>query len=112
MLSGLPPFYDENTNEMYRRILQDPLRFGDEINSEARSLLTGLLTRDPTQRLGVNGADDIKNHPFFSKHINFDKLRLKKIQPPFKPSVVRIVMLLLFKLQFTFRPFAFPRQAQ
>ncbi|KAG8690203.1 AGC protein kinase Gad8 [Ceratobasidium sp. 423] len=107
MLTGLPPFYDgtppfpsahppthpkaENTNEMYRKILQDPLRFGDEIGSDARSLLTGLLTRDPAQRLGVNGADDIKKHPFFAKNIDFKKLVQKKIQPPFKPSVASAI---------------------
>ncbi|KAG9102462.1 hypothetical protein FRC07_010234 [Ceratobasidium sp. 392] len=91
MLTGLPPFYDENTNEMYRKILQDPLRFGDEIGPDARTLLTGLLTRDPTARLGVNGAEDIKKHPFFGKHIDFKKLVQKKIQPPFKPSVASAI---------------------
>lgn len=69
------------------QILTDPLRFGDEIPPDARSLLTGLLTRDPALRLGVNGADEIKRHPFFSKHIDFDLLMAKKIQPPFKPDV-------------------------
>ncbi|XP_044714462.1 kinase [Hirsutella rhossiliensis] len=29
MLTGLPPFYDENTNEMYRKILSEPLHFSD-----------------------------------------------------------------------------------
>ncbi|KAF8685713.1 Pkinase protein [Rhizoctonia solani] len=91
MLTGLPPFYDENTNEMYRKILQDPLRFGDEIGPDARSLLTGLLTRDPAARLGVNGAEDIKKHPFFAKNIDFKKLVQKKIQPPFKPSVASAI---------------------
>jgi len=91
MLTGLPPFYDENTNEMYRKILQDPLRFGEEIGSDARTLLTGLLTRDPAARLGVNGAEDIKKHPFFGKHIDFKKLVAKKIQPPFKPSVASAI---------------------
>ncbi|KAG8955849.1 AGC protein kinase Gad8 [Tulasnella sp. 424] len=91
MLTGLPPYYDENTNEMYRKILQDPLRFGDEVGSDARSLLTALLTRDPSQRLGVNGAEEIKRHPFFSKHINFERLLAKKIQPPFKPSVASAI---------------------
>ncbi len=88
MLTGLPPFYDENTNEMYRKILSDPLRFPDEMGSEARSLLTQLLDRDPARRLGINGAQDIKNHPFFARHIDFKKLLQKKIQPPFKPAVV------------------------
>lgn len=69
------------------QILTDPLKFPDEITSDARSLLTGLLTRDPALRLGVNGADEIKRHPFFAKHIDFKLLMAKKIQPPFKPSV-------------------------
>ncbi|QRW20232.1 Pre-B-cell leukemia transcription factor-interacting protein 1 [Rhizoctonia solani] len=71
--------------------LQDPLRFGDEIGPDARSLLTGLLTRDPAARLGVNGAEDIKKHPFFAKNIDFKKLVQKKIQPPFKPSVASAI---------------------
>ena len=75
---------------MYRKILHDPLRFGDEVGSDARSLLTALLTRDPAQRLGVNGAEEIKRHPFFAKHIDWQKLLAKKIQPPFKPSVVSL----------------------
>ncbi|KAI9596266.1 kinase-like domain-containing protein [Syncephalis fuscata] len=86
MLTGLPPFYDENTNEMYRKILQDELRFPEEIGLAARSLLTGLLNRDPNRRLGVKGAEEIKSHPFFAE-IDWGKLLAKKYQPPFKPSV-------------------------
>ncbi len=65
MLTGLPPFYSEDVNEMYRKILQDPLRFGDEVSPDARHLLTLLLNRDPAQRLGSgpHGAADIKAHP-------------------------------------------------
>lgn len=90
MLTGLPPFYSEDVNEMYRKILQDPLRFGDEVHTDARSLLTLLLNRDPSKRLGngSNGAQDIKNHDFFKKHIDWKLLLAKKVQPPFKPSVV------------------------
>jgi serum/glucocorticoid-regulated kinase 2 len=36
----------------------------------------------------VRGAQDIRNHPFFARHIDFKRLWQKKIQPPFKPSVV------------------------
>lgn len=75
---------------MYRKILQDPLRFPDDMGSEARSILTLLLNRDPSRRLGVNGAQDIKNHPFFARHIDWKKLMAKKIQPPFKPAVVSL----------------------
>ncbi|GAA5980725.1 hypothetical protein JCM11641_000185 [Rhodosporidiobolus odoratus] len=101
MLSGLPPFYSENTNEMYQKILTDPLRFGDEISPDARSLLTGLLTRDPQQRLGVTGAHAIKEHPFFAKNIDFNRLMQKKIQPPFKPSVESAADTSNFDAEFT-----------
>ena len=76
---------------MYQKILQNPLVFGDDISSQARSILTGLLTRDPTQRLGVNGAEEIKKHPFFAS-MDFKLLGQKKIQPPFKPNVASPVV--------------------
>lgn len=77
---------------MYEKILRDPLVFGEDIGASARSILTGLLTRDPTQRLGVNGAEEIKRHPFFRDNIDFKKLYQKKLQPPFKPSVASPVV--------------------
>lgn len=91
MLTGLPPFYDENTNEMYRKILSEPLHFpGPEIvPSQARDLLTKLLDRDPAKRLGANGASEIKAHPFFHL-IDWRKLLQRKYEPAFKPNVVRI----------------------
>lgn len=76
---------------MYRKILQDPLRFPEEVGSEARSLLTQLLVRDPSRRLGVNGAQEIKSHPFFARHIDWKQLLAKKIQPPFKPAVASAI---------------------
>jgi serum/glucocorticoid-regulated kinase 2 len=85
MLTGLPPFYDQDTNEMYRKILQDPLRFPDDMDREARSLLQGLLNRDPKKRLGVNGAGEIRAHPFFAQ-IDWKRLINKKYAAPFKPS--------------------------
>lgn len=86
---------------MYQKILNDPLVFGPEISSEAQSILTGLLTRDPTRRLGVNGAEEIKKHPFFVNHIDFELLARKKIHPPFKPSVASPVDVSNFDTVFT-----------
>ncbi|MBW0495188.1 hypothetical protein O181_034903 [Austropuccinia psidii MF-1] len=100
MLSGLPPYYDENVNEMYRKILYSPLRFGDHIQPEAQSVLTGLLTRDPYQRLGSNGAEEIKRHPFFSQ-IDWKRLLMKQYTPPFKPSVASAIDTSNFDSEFT-----------
>jgi len=89
MLTGLPPFYDENTNEMYRKILAEPLHFPgpDVVPPAARDLLTRLLDRDATRRLGSNGASEIKAHPFFHS-IDWRKLLDRKYEPSFKPSVL------------------------
>ncbi|KAJ7644191.1 kinase-like domain-containing protein [Roridomyces roridus] len=103
MLAGLPPFYDEVTDKMYEKILNDPLVFGPEIGPDARSILTELLIRDPTRRLGVNGAAEIKKHPFFA-NMDFKLLAQKKIQPPFKPNVTSPVDVSNFDTVFTVEP--------
>lgn len=89
MLTGLPPFYDENTNEMYRKILSEPLHFPghDVVPPAAKDLLTKLLNRDPKERLGANGSAEIKAHPFFHA-IDWRKLLQRKYEPAFKPNVV------------------------
>ncbi|TEB39875.1 Pkinase-domain-containing protein [Coprinellus micaceus] len=93
MIHGLPPFYDENTDK----------NFGDEFSGDAISILTSLLSRDPSKRLGSGGkgSEDIKRHDFFAKHIDFKQLAQKKIRPPFKPSVVSPVDVSNFDTVFT-----------
>jgi len=82
MLTGLPPFYSQNINIMYQKILNGELRFPSYVSSEAQSLLEGLLNRDVEKRL----ASNCKSHPWF-KDIDWDKLDRKEIDPPFKPKV-------------------------
>ncbi|KZP08525.1 Pkinase-domain-containing protein [Athelia psychrophila] len=101
MMTGLPPFYDENVHTMYQRILSDPLQFPADMPSEAKSVMTGLLNRDPTKRLGCNGAEEIRRHPFFAKYIDWGRLLAKKIQPPFKPSVESVLDVANFDPDFT-----------
>jgi len=86
MLTGLPPYYSQNINIMYQKILNGELRFPPYISEKAKSFLTGLLTRDVDERLGSNGFDEIKNHPFF-EDIDWDKLLAKDFEPSFKPDV-------------------------
>ena len=90
MLVGLPPFYDENQNVMYRKILNDPLVFPDHLSPEAVDLLKKLLNRDGNLRLGVNGPQEIKGHAFFST-IDWRKLMGRQYNPPFRPNVVILI---------------------
>jgi serum/glucocorticoid-regulated kinase 2 len=86
---------------MYQRILSDPLNFPPDISSDARSIITGLLQRNPSHRLGDKGAEEIKRHPFFSKHIDWARLLARKITPPFKPSVASVLDVANFDTEFT-----------
>jgi len=86
MISGLPPFYDRNRERMYKKILAADMRFPAHMSAEAKSICRGMLTREPVQRLGYRGAQEIKAHPFFAP-LNFDDVLAKKVEPPFKPTV-------------------------
>ena len=37
-----------------------------EVSDEANDFMKRLMTLDPTKRLGANGADEVKAHPFFA----------------------------------------------
>jgi len=83
MFTGLPPFYAQNVNVMYTKILSGELRFPSYISDQAKSLLEGLLTREPEKRLGGAGC---RAHPWFAD-IDWEKLLKKEIEMPFKPKV-------------------------
>jgi len=84
MLTGLPPFYSQDVQEMYRKILNDPLKFPEWMSKPAMDMLGRLLERDISKRL--KDGPEIKATEFF-KGINFDELYNKKIKPPYVPSV-------------------------
>lgn len=99
MLTGLPPFYDNDIPTMYRKILQNPLKFPSFLEgTEAQDLMTKLLQKDPTKRL--SDAIAIKKHPFF-KDIDWQKLLHKNYLPPFKPNVESVLDTSNFELDFT-----------
>lgn len=87
MLTGLPPYYSQNINEMYEKILYDPLTFPAFLSEECKSFLEGLLTRDPDNRLGSNGdGEEVRNHPWL-RDFDFQKLLAKEYKPEFVPTV-------------------------
>lgn len=87
MLSGAPPFYSKDKQKMLEDRLKKPIVMRDYFTPEAVDLLNGLMAINPKVRLGRNGAQEIKSHPFF-KELDWDALYAKKIPMPFRPEVL------------------------
>eukprot|EP00057_Strongylocentrotus_purpuratus_P016637 XP_011671111.1 PREDICTED: RAC-gamma serine/threonine-protein kinase isoform X1 [Strongylocentrotus purpuratus] len=88
MMCGRLPFYNRDHEVLFNLILKEEVRFPNRLSEEAKSLLSGLLEKDPKKRLGY-GPDDAKEimrHPFFAP-INWEDIFEKKVQPPFKPEI-------------------------
>ncbi|KAI8957860.1 protein kinase [Daldinia sp. FL1419] len=86
LMTGLPPFYDESHGEIRQRILSQPIQFPDSFSTPAKDVIIKLLDRDPAQRLGANGASEVKSHPFFAG-IDWNKLFLREYEPAFRPKL-------------------------
>lgn len=81
MLVGEPPFFSEDIHTLYSNINHSKLTFPKGLASDAKSLLTKLLERNPQNRLGAKGTAQIKEHSFF-KSINWQELIMKKVKAP------------------------------
>ena len=90
MLGGLPPFYSENFNVMYERILRAPLEFrpAEVFKPEAKDLIAGMLQKEPELRTGSSEEDgnELRRHPWFAP-IDWAKLEKRELPTPFKPNV-------------------------
>ena len=88
MMIGYPPFYSESSTETCKKILdwKNNLEIKPEVNisKEAIDILKKLIN-DPEKRLGRNGADEIKKHPFF-KNIDWQHIK-ETLVPPFIPEL-------------------------
>ncbi|XP_020221536.1 probable serine/threonine protein kinase IREH1 [Cajanus cajan] len=80
LLVGIPPFNAEHPQTIFDNILNRKIPWPavpEEMSPEAHDLIDRLLTEDPNQRLGSNGASEVKQHVFF-KDINWDTLARQK----------------------------------
>jgi len=102
MMVGRLPFYNQDHEIMFENILASDVRFPSKMSDNARDLLTGLLVKEPAQRLGgrPEGAKEIMRHVFFET-IDWNALQEKKIAPPFKPQVLNETDTRNFDIEFT-----------
>ncbi|KAK1435179.1 hypothetical protein QVD17_00940 [Tagetes erecta] len=84
MLYGTTPFRGKNRKDTFNRILTMPLKFTGK-PTVLTDLITKLLDKEPTRRLGYGGgACEIQEHPFFNG-LRWDLLA-EVVRPPFIPS--------------------------
>jgi serine/threonine-protein kinase RIM15 len=72
----MPPFHAETPEKVFENILSGNIEWHDDwvdFSNEARDFMARLMTLDPSQRLGANGSEEIKAHPFF-EGIEWDKV--------------------------------------
>ncbi|EGG22420.1 protein serine/threonine kinase [Cavenderia fasciculata] len=76
-LTGVPPFSSQTVEGTFQNILQRKIKWTNDMSDEARDFIDKLLALNPQSRLGYNGAEDVKAHPFF-KDINWSTIRTQK----------------------------------
>ena len=88
MMIGYPPFYSDSSTETCKKILdwENNLEIRKEANisKEAVDILKKLIN-NPEKRLGRNGAEEVKQHPFF-KNVNWKHVK-ETLIPPFIPDL-------------------------
>ncbi|EDO64531.2 AGAP007587-PB [Anopheles gambiae str. PEST] len=88
MLVGESPFPGDDEEEVFDSIVNDEVRYPRFLSLEAIAIMRRLLRKNPDRRLGSSerDAEDVKRQAFF-RNIVWDDLLLKKVKPPFVPTV-------------------------
>jgi serine/threonine kinase 38 len=87
MMVGYPPFFSDEPSITCQKILhwKKTLVIPPEANlSPAATDIIKRMINDPEVRLGRNGVDEIKNHPFFE---DFDWEAVRSFKSPYIPEV-------------------------
>uniref|UniRef100_A0A8C1DH68 protein kinase C n=1 Tax=Cyprinus carpio carpio TaxID=630221 RepID=A0A8C1DH68_CYPCA len=88
MLVGESPFPGDDEEEVFDSIVNDEVRYPRFLSSEAIGIMRRLLRRNPERRLGSSekDAEDVKKQPFF-RNMDWEALLLRKLPPPFLPTI-------------------------
>jgi serine/threonine protein kinase len=89
LLTGWPPFFDKDFDQMCEKILRKPIRFPGKysISMDAQQLIRGFLERNPAERLGgvrAGGLRTLQDHIFFND-TDWDVVMRGQCRPPFIP---------------------------
>jgi len=98
MLTGLPAFYDNDVQKMYRYKMKAEIEMPDEMEDTAKDIILKFLDKNPENRL--KNPEEIKAHPYFST-INWEALQNKTLEPPYIPSVKSKESTIMIDREFT-----------
>lgn len=69
-LVGCVPFFGETPEELFAHTVNDDIEWPDNedwsVQEEAKDLIVALLQHSPRERLGIGGAQEVKEHFYFS----------------------------------------------
>jgi len=87
MLTGLPPYYTKDRDELFKRIRRGDLQYPSYVSEPAVSLLKALLYKDPDRRLGGGDTDgeEVKTHSFW-QGVDWAVVLQRRVVPPFVPQ--------------------------
>ncbi|XP_063618787.1 serine/threonine-protein kinase N [Cydia splendana] len=102
MLVGESPFPGEDEGEVFDSIVNDEVRYPRTLSLEAIALMRRLLRKNPERRLGSSerDAEDVKRQAFF-RNVNWEQLLLRKVKPPFVPTINNLEDVSNFDSEFT-----------
>uniref|UniRef100_A0A2C9KAY4 non-specific serine/threonine protein kinase n=1 Tax=Biomphalaria glabrata TaxID=6526 RepID=A0A2C9KAY4_BIOGL len=82
-LVGCVPFFGDTPEELFSQVINENIQWPDEddwqVRDDAKDLIKGLLQHDPLQRLGTGGAQEVKEHVFFTG-LNWENLLRQKAE--------------------------------
>ena len=102
MLTGQLPFRGKNKPAIQKAICSHKLKMPSFLPGDATGLIKGLLDRQQDRRLGVgpDGTDNVKGHAFF-KAVDWNKIEVRGVSPPFRPTVQGEMCVACFDEQWT-----------
>ncbi|XP_017837316.1 serine/threonine-protein kinase N isoform X3 [Drosophila busckii] len=102
MLVGESPFPGDDEEEVFDSIVNDEVRYPRFLSLEAIAIMRRLLRKNPERRLGSSerDAEDVKKQAFF-RSIVWDDLLLRKVKPPFVPTINHVEDVSNFDEEFT-----------
>ncbi|KAK7864681.1 hypothetical protein R5R35_010944 [Gryllus longicercus] len=102
MLVGVSPFTGCDEDELFWSICNEQPQYPRFLSREAHSLLTSLLEKDASKRLGTQGSPkgDVPDHVFF-RSVDWGELERRELEPPFRPRVKHPLDVQYFDKAFT-----------